>query len=218
MHLRATISAIALACAAAAPARGDSVDAACVIYPTGSDHADATIPCRFYQAQGHVVITRSDGVEHDLTPDDTTLGNFSDQQGNPVYRQSGLGDQGLIFRLPGESVYVYWNTSMLAPVDENNPTAPFSTQDYDATALFRCKAPGDAAFGSCPGGILRMTGGEASIVVQNQAGEQFTINFMSDYVNATNREVKATLEGDLWTLEFANGEVWEVPLAAIEGG
>ena len=63
-----------------------------------------------------------------------------------------------------------------------------------------------------------MEGGEASIVVQNQAGEQFTINFMTDYVNATNREVKATLDSDLWTLEFANGEVWEVPLAAIEGG
>ena len=32
------------------------------------------------------------------------------------------------------------------------------------------------------------------------------------------RELKAHLEGDTWTLEFANGEVWEVPLAAIEGG
>jgi hypothetical protein len=63
-----------------------------------------------------------------------------------------------------------------------------------------------------------MDGGQASIVVQNQAGEQFTINFMTDYVNATNREVNAQLEGDTWTLEFANGEVWEVPLAAIEGG
>ena len=41
---------------------------------------------------------------------------------------------------------------------------------------------------------------------------------MTGYVNATNRELKAHLEGDTWTLEFANGEVWEVPLAAIEGG
>ena len=24
--------------------------------------------------------------------------------------------------------------------------------------------------------------------------------------------------GDLWILNFANGEVWEVPLAAIQGG
>jgi hypothetical protein len=89
--------------------------------------------------------------------------------------------------------------------------------DYDATALFRCKAPGDSEFGSCPGGIVRMGGNQASIVVQNQAGEQFTINFMADCINAINREVKLRLEDDLRTLEFENGEVWEEPLAAIEG-
>jgi hypothetical protein len=199
------------------PAHADSTDAACVIYPKGSDQATATIPRRFYQAQGRVVITRSDGVEHDLAPNDSTPGNFTDQQGNVVYRQGDLGDQGLIFRLPDESVYVYWNTSMLEPVDESNPTWPFTTADYDATALFRCKAPGDAEFATCPGGILRMEDGQASIVVQNQAGEQFTLNFMTDYVNASNRPVTARLDGDLWTLEFENGEVWEVPLAAIEG-
>jgi hypothetical protein len=55
-------------------------------------------------------------------------------------------------------------------------------------------------------------------VVQNQLGEQFSINFMSDYVNATNREVDAVLEGDTWTVTVDNGEVYEVPLAAIEGG
>jgi hypothetical protein len=208
----------AMLLSATGPARGDATDAACVIYPAGSDQAQAMIACRFYQAQGHVVITRSDGVEHDLTPNETKPGNFTDQQGKTVYRQSGLGDQGLIFRLPEESVYVYWNTRMLEPPDETHPTWPFTTQDYDATALFRCKATGDTQFGNCPGGILRMEDNQASIVVQNQAGEQFTINFMTDYVNATNREVKARLEGDLWTLEFENGEVWEVPLAAIEGG
>lgn len=207
-----------LALAVAWPARGDSTDATCVIYPAGSDQASATIPCRFYQVQGHVVITRADGIEHDLVPDGSVPGNFTDQHGKPAYRQSGLGDQGLIFQLSDESVYVYWNTQMLEPADENNPTRPFTTADYDATALFRCKAPGDREFGTCPGGILRMENMQASIVVQNKAGEQFTINFMTDYVNAANRELKATLEGDTWTLEFANGEVWEIPLAAIEGG
>ena len=135
-----------------------------------------------------------------------------------MHRQSGLGDQGLIFRFPDESVFVYWNTKMLEPVDEDNPTWPFTTAEYDATTLLRCKAAGDSAFGSCPAGILRMEDQQASIVVQNPQGEQFTINFMTDYVNATNREVEARLENDTWTLHFANGEVWEVPLAAIEGG
>jgi hypothetical protein len=31
-------------------------------------------------------------------------------------------------------------------------------------------------------------------------------------------EVKARREGGTWVLEFANGERWEVPISAIEGG
>ncbi|MEE4384058.1 MAG: hypothetical protein V2J02_18820 [Pseudomonadales bacterium] len=200
------------------PAAGDSTDAACAVYAAGSDHADGFLPCRFYQAQGHVVITRADGVEHDLLPVDDAPGNFRDQDGQPVYRQSGLGDQGLIFRFPDESVYVYWNTALLETADPDNPTWPFTTADYDATALFTCRLPGEPEDRSCPGGILRMEGGEASIVVQNPLGEKFTINFMRDYVNATNRAVEARLVGDTWVLDFENGEYWEIPLAAIEGG
>ena len=147
------------------------------------------------------------------------MGNFRDQHERAVYRQSGLGDQGLIFRFPDESVFVYWSTAGLeAPADADNPTAPFTTADYDATTLLRCRASHAAAFGSCPAGILRMEDGQASIVVQSPAGEQFTINFMRDYVNATNREVAATLADDTWTVVIDGGDVYEVPLAAIEGG
>jgi hypothetical protein len=41
---------------------------------------------------------------------------------------------------------------------------------------------------------------------------------MTDYVNATNREIEAVLEDDTWTVTVANGEVYQVPMAAIEGG
>jgi hypothetical protein len=109
-------------------------------------------------------------------------------------------------------------THELEPVDEDNPTAPFSTDDYDATALFRCRAAGDTEFGQCPGGVLRVEDGQASVVLQNQLGEQFTINFMKDYLNATNREAKAQLEGNTWIVVMNGKEVYEVPLAAIEGG
>jgi len=60
--------------------------------------------------------------------------------------------------------------------------------------------------------------GQASIVVQNQRGEQFTINFMADYANATNRGVNAELAGDTWIVTIDNEEVYEPPLAAVEGG
>ena len=197
----------------------DSTDARCDIYPKGEDHVSKMIPCTFSQRQGYITITRDDGVTYDLSPVGDDPGNFEDQDGYSVYRQSGLGDQGQIFRFQNESVFVYWNTDALNPQsDEDNWTAPFTTDEYDATTRLRCRAAGDSEFGSCPAGILRMEDNQASIVVQNQLGEQFTINFMTDYVNAANREVEAELEGDTWILNFANGEVWEVPLAAIEGG
>jgi hypothetical protein len=210
-----------LVCAAVAwtpGARADWTEARCDIYPAGSDHTDVMIPCTFGQRQGYVTIARADGVTHELEPLPDVVGKFRDQHGHDVHRESGLSDQGLIFRFPGESVYVYWNTAALHPAEKDNPTAPFSTADYDATTLLRCRAAAGEEFDHCPAGILRMGGGQASIVVQNLSGQQFTINFMSDHVNATNRAVEARLDGDTWILEFADGETWEVPLAAIEGG
>ena len=197
----------------------DWTDARCDIYPRGEDRASKMMPCTFGQRQGYITITRDDGVTHELSPVGDKPGNYRDQDDRAVYRESGLGDQGQIFRLQDESVYVYWSTAALEPQSaEDNASAPFTTDDYDATTRLRCRAAGDSEFGSCPAGILRMEDGQASIVVQNQLGEQFTINFMTDYVNATNREVDATLDGDTWTVTVSNGEVYEVPLAAIEGG
>ena len=207
-----------LAMAWTTPGLADWTEARCDVYARGEDHTDTILPCTFAQRQGSITITRGDGVAHELSPAGDAPGNFRDQHGRTVYRQSGLGDQGLIFRFPDESVYVYWSTASLEPADRDNPTWPFSTRDYDATTLLRCKSPGDTEYGLCPAGILRMEGAQASIVVQNPKGEQFTINFMKEYVNATNRELTARRKGDTWILEFADGEIWEVPLAAIEGG
>jgi hypothetical protein len=204
----------------AVPAAADSTDARCDIYPMGEDHTDKMIACTFSQRQGYVTITRADGVTHDLTPVGDAPGNYRDQNGRAVSRQDGgIGDQGLIFRLPDESVFVYWDTAALQPpADKDNPTAPFSTTEFDATTLLRCRAAGAQDFGQCPAGIARMDNKQASITVQSPHGEKFTINFMTGYVNATAREVKAELKGDTWTVNVQNGEVYEVPLAAIEGG
>ena len=64
------------------------------------------LACTFGQRQGYITITRADGVTHDLSPVGDAPGNFRDQDGRAVYRQDGgLGDQGVVFRLPDESVY-----------------------------------------------------------------------------------------------------------------
>lgn len=208
----------------AGPAAADWTDAACEIYPAGSDRMEKLVPCTFAQAQGHVTITLEDGTTYDLTPVGDTPGNFHDAQGRAVYRQSGLGDQGQIFRLPEISIFLYWSTAALHPDDGTNPTAPFSTEDYDATTLLSCRAAEATDFSDCPAGILRMEDGQASIVVQDPQGEQYTLNFLKDatdgtpYVNATGREVEARFESDIWIVTIDNGDVYEVPLAAIEGG
>jgi hypothetical protein len=204
------------------PSVADSTQARCEIYPKGSDKLEKMVPCTFGQRQGYITITREDGVTYDLSPVGDRPGNFRDQDGRAVYRQSGLGEAGLIFRFPTESLFVYWDNAASEPAGADNATAPFATKyaggEYDATTLLRCKAAGDSEYGNCPAGILRMENRQASIVIQSQLGQQLTINFMTDYVNATVGEVKAELNGDLWTITRDNGEVYEVPLAAIEGG
>jgi hypothetical protein len=218
MNRWSTISAVALICLATS-SEADSTDARCDIYAGGSDKVSKMIPCTFSQRQGYVTITRDDGVTHDLTPEESTPGNFHDQDGRAAYRQSGLGDQGLIFRLPDESVYVYWDTSALKPqADEDNWAAPFTTEDYDATTRLRCRGAGESEYTSCPADILRMEQGQASVVVISPQGERFTINFMTGYVNASNREAEAELDGDTWLVTINGAEVYEVPLAAIDGG
>ena len=200
-------------------ASGDTSDARCDIFAPGADRAPETLSCTFSQRQGHVTIARSDGIVHDLTPSVETPGHYLDQNGRPAYRQDDLGSEGLVFRLNEAIVYVYWDTSALEPQPAgSDPTWPFTTQDYDATTLLRCRMAGAAEFGQCPAGILRMEKQQASIVLLSPGGERFTINFMSDYVNATNRDVSATLSGDTWTVTVDEDEIYEVPQAAITGG
>lgn len=90
-------------------AQADSTKARCDIYPKGSDQASGSFACTFAQRQGNISIYRSDGVEYQLTPADDKPGRYLDQDGKSAYRQSELGDSGLIFRLAKESVYVFWD-------------------------------------------------------------------------------------------------------------
>jgi hypothetical protein len=200
-------------------ARSDWTEARCDIYPKGEDRISAMLPCTFGQRQGTVSITRSDGVAHELTPVGEQPGNYVDQDGKAAYRRGGLGKSGLIFRLDQESVFVFWDTSTLYPeTDPGNPTAPSTMAEYDATTLLRCGRVDDPEMGLCPAGILRMEGGQASTVITGPGGEEFTINFMRDGVNATAGQVDAGLDQDTWTVIVNGVERYEVPLAAIEGG
>ena len=219
MRKNTPVLALALIATFSTVARADWTEARCDIYPKGEDHTDVMIACTFGQRQGNVTITRSDGVTHDLVQVEEQPGHYRDQHGNTVIRETdGLGRAGLIFRFPEESIYVYWDTSGLEPTDRKNPTWPFTTDEYDATTLLRCGTVGSDDMSTCPAGVLRMEGGQGSVVILSPAGERFTINFMKDYVNATSGEVDAQLEGDTWIVVIDGKERYEVPLALIEGG
>lgn len=111
-------------------AMADSTEARCDIYPAGAERTSASIACTFAQYQGNVYIDRSDGVSHQLRPSGEAVGNFVDQSGNAVYRQAGLGSAALIFRMPAESVFVYWDASSLqqAAAADGKPSVPVVAQ------------------------------------------------------------------------------------------
>ncbi len=115
MRVAAISCALAVAAALSVPlaAEADSVDSRCDIHPKGEDRATASLACTFSQFQGNVYIDRSDGVSYAFVPAGDQPGNYVDESGAAVYRNRGLGDDGLIFRTTRESVYVYWDASSL---------------------------------------------------------------------------------------------------------
>ena len=201
----------------------DSTDARCDIYPKGEDHSGASIPCVFSQRQGYITINRSDGVVHDLSPRGDKPGNYSDANGRDVYRQSGLGKNGLIFRFDEESVFVYWDTAGLpGDDDENNYAAPYSTGKFDATTRLTCSLQGHVTTGNtdCAAGINRgPKAGQAIITIMRLDGVERILQFDGDRVVSPGEgKVHAQRQSDEWTVTIDDIESYRVHVEAIEGG
>jgi hypothetical protein len=145
----------ALLAAWSLPSVADSTQARCEIYPKGSDKMETMVPCTFGQRQGHITITRQDGVTYDLSPvgDRPRQLPGSGRARGPSSERARRGGADLPF--PTESLIVYWDTAASAPAAADNPTAPFATKyeggEYDATTLLRCKTRSGARFGQWPG-------------------------------------------------------------------
>lgn len=107
----ALLTALTALIAVSAPAKADTVAARCDFYPVGEDAASVTMPCTFSQRQGYVTIQTEGGGVYEFSPIGDGPGTYVDAEGGMVYRQEGLGDAGLIFRLERESIYVYWDSS-----------------------------------------------------------------------------------------------------------
>lgn len=206
-----------------AGAVADWTDARCDIYPRGEDHASASIPCVFSQRQGYITIDRSDGVAHDLSPQGDVPGNFRDAHGKAVYRQSGLGNAGLIFRFVSESIYVYWDTAGLPGNNAADAyTAPYSTKKFDATARLPCSLQGQVMTGNdgCAVGINRGPKmGQAVIAIMRSDGVERILQFDGDTVVSPGEgKIHAHRQSDEWTVTIDEVETYRIPVAVIEGG
>jgi len=204
-------------------AMADWTDARCDIYPRGEDHSGTSIPCVFGQRQGYITIDRSDGVTHDLSPLDDAPGHFRDANGKDVYRQSGMGKAGLIFRFADESVFVYWDTAGLpGDSDEDNYTAPYTTGKFDATARLACSLQGKVTTGNggCAVGINRgPKTGQAVIVIMRSDGVERILQFDGDSVVSPGEgKIRAQRLPDEWAITIDDAESYHIPVAVIEGG
>lgn len=66
-------------------------------------------------------------MRYDFSPQ-SSPGRYTDQHGDPVSRQSGLGNRGMIFKMKDQTLHVYWSTAGL------KSSTPDATQVARSTA------------------------------------------------------------------------------------
>ena len=111
-------------------ANADTTEVRCDFYPKGEDKASDAGLCTFSQRQGNISIQRQNGRRYEFSPVGDQPGNFVDQSGGAVYRQSGLGDAGVIFRLPEESIYIYWDPAPYGNSSNSSNSDTYTPETY----------------------------------------------------------------------------------------
>jgi hypothetical protein len=81
--------------------QADTMRSECGFSNSTKDRPETTSSCTFSQRQGFVSIRIDGGDDFEFFPVGDNPGNYHDQTGKAVYRLSGLGEEGQIFKLPG---------------------------------------------------------------------------------------------------------------------
>jgi len=207
-----------LAWAAGACASSDSENAQCVVYPKGQGDPSASVACTYSSRDDFVHIRRADGVEYDLRPVEAGPGDFLDQHDQPVYREGAPGDPEVVVRFPAETLHVFRGHQQAVAGVTTSPTAPYSADDYDGTALLPCSFGNPSLTDYCPAGIRRDKPGSATVLVMKPDGVERTLEFVDE-------EVTSPDGGDLtwerpkgdWSIQVDGYEFYEVPRSAISG-
>jgi hypothetical protein len=214
-----TLSALLLSLSITAPARADSTEARCDIYPKGQDQASSVQLCDFSQRQGYIGITLADGSHYGFNPKGDQPGNYVDQDGRPVTRETDGGDDGLVFRTAKDSVFVYWDTAGI-PENDNGQSAgsPYSTADYNATAQLSCSFDSARLDQDCPAGVQRGVQGSASVRIMKPNGDERIFNFDGDRVSTPNGgHLRSKRVEDEWQLHIGKHEYYSIPEAFLYG-
>ena len=77
-------------------AQADTVPAHCDIYAPSDSYPSLSHNCTFSQRQGFIDIQLDSGRLYDFKPVGDQPGNFVDKNGSAVYRQAGLGTDGVL--------------------------------------------------------------------------------------------------------------------------
>lgn len=115
-----------------APAQADTVAARCEFIPKDRGAVRLDLPCQFSQRQGHIAVTRADGVRHTFSPLDAP-GRFQDEAGRPVWRQSGMGSRGQQFQGPDGTLRVRWINGAAEGPTRLPPTPAPVAGEFDRT-------------------------------------------------------------------------------------
>jgi hypothetical protein len=95
-------------------AQADSMRSECGFSNSAQERPETTSSCTFSQRQGFVSIRIDGGDDFEFSPVGDNPGNYHDQTGKTVYRLSGLGEEGQIFKLLGTHLFVFWYPSQLS--------------------------------------------------------------------------------------------------------
>lgn len=157
--------------------QADSMRCECGFSSSAGERPDTTSSCMFSQRQGFISVRIDGGREFDFSPVGDRPGNYRDQDGNAIYRKSGLGKEGQLFKLPDAYLYVFWNPTRL---------------DCTGTEM---ATPGhcELSYGAISFDVQASTGGSIN-QLRIQPGE----------LSVDNSELTAELDGSAYRAELAD--------------
>ena len=164
-------------------ASADTLRSECGYSSAAGERPQTTSACTFSQRQGYIGIRIDGGAQYDFSPIGDNPGNYRDGKDDPVYRLSGLGKQGQLFKLPDRYLHVYWNP-----------------------ALLECKQDAISSEGQCA-----LTYGQISFNIHASQGSSLNqLRVQPQGLSIVNDEVQVELDGSAYRAELADldGNGW----------